>query len=105
MNISDQLVQQLVRMKTGESLFPYGDALCSLRQTSARRHEVGRFFEPPSRSHAMTHLTRRALLAAGSAALLGPALLARAATWPSHLVRIIVPFSAGAATDLLTRQP
>lgn len=52
----------------------------------------------------MTRLSRRALLAAGSAALLGPATLARAAAWPSQPVRIIVPFSAGAATDLITRQ-
>lgn len=52
----------------------------------------------------MTRLSRRALLAAGSAALLVLATLARAATWPSRSVRIIVPFSAGAATDLITRQ-
>jgi len=52
----------------------------------------------------MTRLSRRSLLAAGSAALLGPATLARAAAWPSQPVRIIVPFSAGAATDLITRQ-
>ena len=52
----------------------------------------------------MTCLSRRALLAAGSAALLVLAAPARAATWPSRPVRIIVPFSAGAATDLITRQ-
>ena len=52
----------------------------------------------------MTRLSRRALLAAGSAALLVLATPARAATWPSRSVRIIVPFSAGAATDLITRQ-
>lgn len=52
----------------------------------------------------MTRLSRRTLLAAGSAALLVLATLARAATWPSRAVRIIVPFSAGAATDLITRQ-
>lgn len=52
----------------------------------------------------MSRLSRRTLLAAGSAALLGSATLARAATWPSQPVRIIVPFSAGAATDLITRQ-
>lgn len=52
----------------------------------------------------MTRLSRRTLLAAGSAALLVLATLARAATWPSRTVRIIVPFSAGAATDLITRQ-
>lgn len=52
----------------------------------------------------MTSLSRRALLAAGSAALLVLATHARAATWPSRPVRIVVPFSAGAATDLITRQ-
>src|SRR2546427_10081913 len=42
-------------------------------------------------------------LAAGAAALPAVALIARAQTYPSRPVRIIVPFPAGQATDTIAR--
>ena len=52
----------------------------------------------------MTHrriLLKAALAGAGSAAL--PRAFAQADDWPKQTVRIIVPFSAGGASDVLTR--
>ncbi|SFK59783.1 tripartite tricarboxylate transporter substrate-binding protein [Falsiroseomonas stagni] len=48
----------------------------------------------------MTHLSRRALLAAAGATLALPAL---AQSWPSGPVRIVVPFPPGGSTDALSR--
>ena len=48
----------------------------------------------------MTHLSRRALLAAATAALAAPA---RAQQWPGRPVRLIVPYSGGAMSDLVGR--
>jgi tripartite-type tricarboxylate transporter receptor subunit TctC len=51
-------------------------------------------------------LTRRHILSLG-AALAAPALLratpARADTWPSRSIRVIVPYSAGSTTDIIAR--
>src|SRR5262249_59755265 len=46
-------------------------------------------------------ITRRALLAAATAALARPA--TAEAPWPNRLVRMIVPFPTGGGTDLLAR--
>jgi tripartite-type tricarboxylate transporter receptor subunit TctC len=54
----------------------------------------------------MPTLTRRHVLSLG-AALAAPALLratpARADTWPSRSIRVIVPYSAGSTTDIIAR--
>ena len=54
----------------------------------------------------MPTLTRRHILSLG-AALAAPALLratpARADIWPSRSIRVIVPYSAGSATDIIAR--
>jgi tripartite-type tricarboxylate transporter receptor subunit TctC len=54
----------------------------------------------------MPTLTRRHILSLG-AALAAPALLratpARADTWPSRSIRVIVPYSAGSTTDIIAR--
>jgi tripartite-type tricarboxylate transporter receptor subunit TctC len=54
----------------------------------------------------MPALTRRHILSLG-AALAAPALLraapARADTWPSRSIRVIVPYSAGSTTDIIAR--
>ncbi|MCR0985340.1 Bug family tripartite tricarboxylate transporter substrate binding protein [Roseomonas populi] len=49
-----------------------------------------------------TRVTRRAALALGGAGLLAPP-VARAQSWPSRPVTMIMPFSAGGGTDLLAR--
>jgi tripartite-type tricarboxylate transporter receptor subunit TctC len=51
----------------------------------------------------MTVALAAAAMAFGSAAALAQTAGGSAATYPSQLVRIIVPFSAGSATDLLAR--
>src|SRR5262249_59280610 len=51
-------------------------------------------------------ITRRQFNATASAALLVPSVStvgARAATWPTRAVRIIVPFAAGGPTDVIGR--
>src|SRR5262249_5265685 len=65
--------------------------------------------KPPSRFHCcwrIVMITRRQFNATASAALLVPsvsAVGARAATWPTRAVRIIVPFAAGGPTDVIGR--
>ncbi|MFT8246530.1 Bug family tripartite tricarboxylate transporter substrate binding protein [Roseomonas sp. BN140053] len=49
-----------------------------------------------------TRVTRRAALGIGAAGLLAPP-VARAQSWPSRPVTMIMPFSAGGGTDLLAR--
>ena len=61
---------------------------------------------PPSRLYKRLETTRRGLIAA--AALVGAALLLPAAAhgqerFPARTVRVIVPFPAGATTDMLAR--
>ena len=52
-------------------------------------------------------MTRRQFNATASAALLVPSVVttfgARAAAWPTRVVRIIVPFAAGGPTDVIGR--
>ena len=51
-------------------------------------------------------ITRRQFNATASAALLVPSVTivrARAAAWPTRVVRIIVPFAAGGPTDVIGR--
>jgi tripartite-type tricarboxylate transporter receptor subunit TctC len=47
-------------------------------------------------------LSRRTLLAAGAAALLNPANV-RAQSYPSRVIRIVVPFAAGGGSDIVAR--
>ncbi|NOG71858.1 tripartite tricarboxylate transporter substrate binding protein [Roseicella sp. DB1501] len=49
------------------------------------------------------HPTRRGLLSAAGAVLLGPARQALAETWPSRPIRLVVPFAAGGAADSAAR--
>ena len=47
--------------------------------------------------------TRRNFVAAGIATGVSPSLFAQASNWPESAVKIIVPFTAGNASDVLTR--
>jgi tripartite-type tricarboxylate transporter receptor subunit TctC len=55
----------------------------------------------------MPSFTRRHALKLSAVAFAAPALLratsARAAAWPDHAIRCIVPFSAGSTTDIIAR--
>ncbi|HMN84116.1 MAG TPA: tripartite tricarboxylate transporter substrate binding protein [Burkholderiaceae bacterium] len=58
---------------------------------------------PPSDARASRRRFTRMLAAAGAAGLLGsPALRAQSA-WPSRPVRLVIPFPAGGATDIIGR--
>ena len=67
--------------------------------------------KPPSTLHCccreIVMMTRRQFNATASAALLFPSVVttvgARAAAWPTRVVRIIVPFAAGGPTDVIGR--
>jgi tripartite-type tricarboxylate transporter receptor subunit TctC len=48
-------------------------------------------------------LGRRAILAAAGSALAAPAVRAQTAAWPSRTIRMIVPYTPGAATDAMAR--
>jgi len=47
--------------------------------------------------------SRRVLLSAGLAAALAPGLAAAQAAWPARPVRMVVPYAAGGATDVIAR--
>ncbi|MCR0983087.1 Bug family tripartite tricarboxylate transporter substrate binding protein [Roseomonas populi] len=49
------------------------------------------------------HLSRRALLAAGGAALAAPAALRAQTAWPTAPVRVILPYAPGGPTDVIAR--